>query len=302
MLALRRILLEDLAMEMPPQPDTIRYIDVLDPLDRDAYLRQIAITEEIAEEADETDELPSKPLEALDEMLGAGGEEELAVYTGWAYVLDDEGELSDEPVMLVDAPLTFGGASYVDVDGVWRVMYELRDDAAEQQVQYAAPFEAMWRLEVLEGERPEARLTEIIDRHIAMSRELVHSADFVAASSAEQEALLVSAAKACHQELMECIGDRDVTIDCSRYFVLFDNKTGERSHPLAVDIADYQNTNALQVQGNLAAVVYMKAPQSSQLKTHVRYNDVPALAIRNQPGGYTTYIPLDKLLTTANEC
>jgi hypothetical protein len=290
------VLLENLAMEKEPTSQEVRFVNILKDLDYADYRQQIAAVEAEIADIEETDMLPSERLEVLDELLGATGEEELAMYSGFIFAYDDETDrIADKPKFVSDAELTFGGASFYDIDGQWRVMFDFRDDSTDPQVTYIASFEGMLKLDVLEPAPDNEKLLQTILLHTISSHTLTHDRDFLAADFDKQAELLRSEAIACHEDLLPFFDMKNVSIECVRYY---DHVNVEHEKQFTVEMVDQTSHDGdISVVGEVIGVVYLEQHREKrrafrQASDYVYGEGMPCLVVSSEQANYTSYIPL----------
>jgi hypothetical protein len=296
-LAIYDKLSQNLVMENMPQSETPRYTDVLATLaDHTDFMQQITNAEEIFAQIDPEETLPSEPLEELDELLDLDGSEVAATFSGIAYKVDDredEDDLIDEPIMLTDQSVVFGGANYYFVDDTARVFFDLRDESTEPATCYAARFESILRLHC-----EKVNVTDILERHIAVSRGMTSNPEFLASDREEQEELLKAMAMACHEQLAEIIDAPDNSIECSLFYEHADDPNENELLLEKIDQTDVQFEDRTAVTGIIVGVIYPEVVQQEQAFTSEDdfiYGGVPCLAVRNHEAGITTFIPIDRI-------
>lgn len=290
-------------MEKNPQSEHIRYIDLLDELqDRQAFLRQITEAEAIPVIDDENEALDAA-LEKLDNTLGAGGEDEAAIFSGFAFKLDKDDE-GDENVnvasqeLLVDQALMFEGASYYEIDGETRILFTLRDKSVDPDIGYAAPFEVILRLEVMDATSRKYIITKCLMEHAIASKGQISDPDFLASDAENQSELLRSMAMSCYHELASVVDSEESAVECSTYYVHADAKDEKKFTVTTVDQESDNFEERTAVTGTIIGIIYLEVLQRElpfRRTADFIYGGVPCVTIRDDEAGTTTYIPLDKI-------
>lgn len=283
-------------------PDWAAFIDAVDDANRSAviYSGDDPTSEDVLERIGELSEPLTKLLERFKNMP--------CYALGLAYRADQESD-GEEPVFVDRNDLRFYTPDMVFVAGQWRSVLRLynarRTSTLNYGFHYMLPDENhLMDLRVeprSDDEMDVDDAVELLGNYVAASRQFVTSTDFAELPAGEQRQLLGRFIDDLEESLPGELRDIDIPVQCSRYYIQYDDQDTEQGLGTYVDLRGKKGAKCHTLVGTMLDFEYPElesvAPDKQLTASDFTINGGAAcMKLRNDSAGLT-YIILPQTIS-----
>lgn len=287
-----------------PQAQELDYVDVVCILQSDNFKEAIARVEERLMYCEDEAEI-AKHAKALDELFGNEYDDGICNIAAGAYRRQEDGFLALEPELLNETGLIYGGIAIESIDGLPRVLIELRD--TEGKMDYSVLPAALLQFEISENKASEG-IDAILEMHIENARQLLSHKTFLRAPYEAQQGILRAISDCIERDLVLFFGTDAAGIESDEYYCIPDTATKVDLTSAFMDQSNNTYLKQYKPSGKIIGTSFLEQlvahdfehPTDAPLPYRFfsefsKSGGVPCVILRDATIGVTYYIQLDMI-------